>query len=347
MSQKTIQLSFFIALTLFLLVLSFLVFKPYLGIIFLSGVLAIAFYPLYLRFLSWFKGNNGLAAGLTLAVITFAIVIPAILVSASVIKEAIGLYNSLAFGGGAEQALLYLDQTSSKIGATLLNDPGFSINFDEHIRNILNWVIGHFDSVFAVVFNGIFGFILMLISIYYLLKSGSYINENIKIWSPLPDDYDEEVIAALHASVDAVIKGRFLVSVAQGFFISLGFMIFGVGNPVLWGFVGGIASLIPTLGTAVITVPASIYLIATGSTGAGVGMLIWGAFAVGLIDNVLSVVLLKRKIHINPLIILFSILGGVEFFGPVGFIAGPVLVSAFLSLIRIYPFIMSYREDVF
>lgn len=343
MSPKTIQLSFFIGLTLVLLVLSFFVFKPYLGIIFLSSVLAVVFYPLYEKFLVWTKGGKSLASALTLVVITFAIVIPAIFLAASIFKEAVGLYNSLAFGGGAEQVLNYFDNVTSKIGQTFLNDPSLSVNTENYFKNILEWIIGHFDSVFAVVFNSLLGFVLMLISVYYMLKSGAYLKENIKIWSPLPDRYDNEMLMALHASVDAVIKGRFLVSLAQGFFISLGFLIFGVGNPVLWGFVGGIASLIPTLGTAIVTVPASIYLISTGSLGAGIGLLVWGAFAVGLIDNVLSVVLLKKKIKINPLIILFSILGGVEFFGPVGFIAGPVLVSAALAMLKIYPFIMSFK----
>ena len=160
----------------------------------------------------------------------------------------------------------------------------------------------------------------------------------------MPDVYDEEVLETLRASVDAVLRGRFLIAVAQGVFLSLGFVIFGVGSPILWGFVGCIASLIPALGTSIITVPASIYLFINGNIGAGIGVLVWGALAVGFIDDTLSFFILKRKIKIHPLIILFSILGGVQFFGPIGFIAGPVLASAFFSILKIYPFIISYRS---
>lgn len=345
MSQKSIQLSFFIGLTLCLFVVSFLIFKPYLGIIFISGVLSVAFYPLYQKFIVWLKNREGLAALATLVVIVFLIVIPAIFISASIFNEAANLYNSIAFGGGAQKAVILVDSISSKISQNIFSGSSFNINIEDYFRSALAWIIGHFDSVFAVVFRGMLGFFLMLISVYYLLRNASYIRENIILWSPLPNVYDEEVLSVLRSSVDAVLRGRLLVSVTQGFFLTLGFVIFGVANPVLWGFVGAITSLIPALGTSLVTIPASIYLFLNGNIGAGTGVLIWGALAVGLVDDALSFFILKRKIKIHPLIILFSILGGVQYFGPIGFIAGPVLVSAFLSLLKIYPFIMSYKNN--
>lgn len=326
-----------------MLIVSFLIFKPYLGIIFISGVLSVVFYPLYQKFILWFRGRQGLAALATLAVIVFLIVIPAIFISASIFSEAAGLYNSIAFGGGAQKIVLLTDSIFSKLNQSISSD--FSFNIEDYFRATLSWIISHFDSVFAVVFRGILGFFLMLISVYYLLRNASYIKENIILWSPLPDIYDEEVLDVLHSSVDAVLRGRLLVSVAQGFFLTLGFIIFGVANPILWGFVGAIASLIPALGTSLVTIPASIYLFLNGNIGAGIGVLIWGALAVGLVDDALSFFILKRKIKIHPLIILFSILGGVQYFGPIGFIAGPVLVSAFLSLLKIYPFIISHKNN--
>lgn len=345
MPQKTIQLSFFVSLTLCLFVLSFLVFKPYLGVVFLSGVLSVVFYPLHKRFVQYFSGRQSLASALTLCIIVVAIIIPAIFISTSVFKEAVGLYNSLTLGNGAERAILYSNTTLSKFAQSFFNDTSLNIEVENYFKDILDWVIGHFNSVFTVVFNGILGFILMLISVYYMLRNAVFIREHIIVWSPLPDRYDEEILSVLKGSIDAVISGRFVVSLIQGLLIGVGFFIFGVGSPVLWGFVGAIASLVPTIGTAIITVPAVIFLFANGNVGMAVGLLVWSAMIVGLIDNVLSVVILNRKTKVNPLIILFSILGGVEFFGAVGILAGPLLVSAFLSLMKIYPFIMSYRKE--
>lgn len=344
MSQKTIQLSFFIALTLGLLVVSFLVFKPYLGIIFISCVLSIICNPVYQKLISWFKGREGLAAITVLVMVVFIIIIPLVFIATSVFSEAVGLYNSIVFQGEASKIIIYSDSISSKLGQIIFQDPSVRLNIQDYLKDVLSWIIGHFDSIFAAVFKGVLGFFLMLISVYYLLRNGSLIRKNVILWSPLPDHYDEEVLLGLRSSVDAVIRGRFLVAIAQGFFLTLGFLIFGVANPILWGFVGSIASLIPALGTSLITIPASLYLFLNGNIGAGVGILIWGAVAVGLVDDALSMFILKKKIKIHPLIILFSVLGGIQFFGPIGFIAGPVLVSAFLSLLRIYPFIMSYQK---
>lgn len=345
MPQRTIQLSFFVGLTLCLFLLSFFIFRPYLAVLFLSGVLSVVFYPLHKRFISIFGGREGFAASATLGVIVVAIIIPTFFISASIFKEAVGLYNSLTIDGGAEEAILYANSAISKLGQNLLGDQSLNIQVENYFRDILDWVISHFDSVFSVVFNGVFGFVLMLISVYYMLRNASYIREHVVVWSPLPDRYDEEILSVLKGSIDAVISGRFFVSLIQGFLIGIGFWIFGIGSPVLWGFVGAIASLVPTIGTAIITIPAIVFLFLNGNTVSGVGLLIWSAVIVGLIDNVLSVIILNRKIKINPLIILFSILGGVEFFGAVGILVGPVLVSAFLSLMKIYPFIMSYRKE--
>jgi len=257
MSQKTIQLSFFIGLTLCLLVLLFFVFKPYLGVIFLSSVLAVVFYPFYQKLLSKFNGSQSLASLAAVLTIFIGILIPAILLSISLLREAIGLYNSLALGG-ADKLILQLNAVLSRFGS-LSSDGALSpyLAIDTYARDLLGWIIGHFDSVFSVVFGSMFNFILMLLSLYYFFIFGEKIKKSFVFWSPLPDAYDENIISVLHSSVDAVMRGRLLVSVAQGLFLGVGFYIFGVGNPVLWGFIGGFASLIPIVGTSLITIPAT------------------------------------------------------------------------------------------
>jgi len=347
MSQKTIQLSFFVILTLGLFTVSFFMFQPYLGVIFLSFVLAVTFYPLYLRLIIKFGGHRQLASFSTVLFVIICVVIPLAFVFSILLKEAIGLYNSLAFGG-QNSGLVYESNLFFNRLKSVLPGGFFyqNLNIESYARDFLGWIISHFDSIFAAIFDGIFKFILMLLSLYYFLIYGDSLKKNIVLWSPLPDIYDEEVIKALHSSVDAVLRGRILISLAQGVFIGLGFAIFGVGSPVLWGFVGGIASLVPIFGTAIIIIPAVLYLIISGSIFAGIGLLIWGVLAVGLVDNVLSFFFFKGKIKVHPLIVFFSILGGLELFGAIGFLVGPVIVSTFLSFMKIYPFIMSYRNEL-
>lgn len=344
MSPKTIQLSFFVVFAAGLSVLLFFILKPYLGVIFLSGVFTVVFYPLYKKLTTKFGGRKNLAALATTLLILIFIIIPIVILSTLLLKEAVDLYNSIALSGGSQGLISQANILAGKVSR--LFPPGvidYQINLELYARNVLDWIIGHFDSVFAAVFGGILNFILMLISLYYLFIFGDKIKNGLIIWSPLPDKYDEEFIQTLRSSVDGVLRGRILVSIVQGAFIGIGFAVFGVGSPVLWGFVGGMASLIPVLGTSVVTVPAIAYLFLYHGIGAGVGLLVWSVIAVGLIDNVTSAIFLKNRIKVHPLAVLFSILGGMEVFGAIGFLVGPAVVSAFIALTKIYPFIISHK----
>jgi predicted PurR-regulated permease PerM len=346
MSQKAIQISFFAVFTAVICVLLFYVMRPFLVVIFLSGTIVVVFYPLYKRLLFQFKERKNLASFVTTFLILIFIIVPVIVFSVLLLKEAIGLYNFISLGGGSQDFIARANILVNKLDVLFPSGViSFPISLEVYVRDVLNWIIGRFDSIFVIVFGGILNFILMLLSVYYLFIFGDKIKTGLKVWSPLPDKFDEEFIQTMRLSIDAVLRGRILVAVTQGAFIGIGFAIFGIGSPVLWGFVGAISSLVPVLGSSVVVVPAIAYLFVTGHVGSGLGLLVWGALVVGLIDNVLSIMFFKDKIKVHPLVVLFSILGGIEVFGAIGFLVGPVIVSAFLALMKIYPFIMSYKNQ--
>lgn len=344
MYQKKLQSAFFIGLTIIVLTLLFLVMKPYFSLLFVSSILAVSFYPLYKKIVIKFNGQKSLAAIFSVFLIFVFVITPISLAFALLLQEAVGLYNSIAFNTGPSELVSGLNALIQKIDSFLpvgFTEPNFDLGL--YTRDLLSWVIGHFNSVFAVIFGGILNFFLMLITLYYLFIYGEEIKKGLVVWSPLPDKYDEEFAETLRFSIDSVLRGRILVSVAQGFFVGLGFYVFGVGSPVLWGFIGGLASLVPIIGTSIVIIPAAAFLLISHHIYAGIGLLIWGAIIVGLVDNFISIIFFKDKIKIHPLIVLFSILGGVEIFGPIGFLVGPVVVSAFLALIDIYPYILPFK----
>ncbi len=346
MSHRTIQLSFFGLASILLFVLLFFIFKPYIGVIFLSAVLAVTFYPMFEKLKLKLRGKSSLAAIITVLAIVLFIVVPLSILSTSLLMEAIDLYNKLAFGDESVQLISVVNEIMIKIDSLLPSSQlSQSVSADEYIRSTLNWIIGHTDSFLALVFGSLFKFILMLLSCFYLLINGNKIKEILIKWSPLPDKYDEEFVNTLRSSIDAVLRGRILVSIAQGLILGIGFALFGVGNPVLWGFVGAITSLVPIVGTSIVTIPAIAYLLFVGHIGSAIGLLIWSAICVGFVDNVLSFIFFRGRINVHPLIILFSILGGVEFFGVIGFLVGPVVVSAFVALTKIYPFIIPTQRS--
>ncbi len=342
MSQKNIQFAFLVLSTIILFVLSFLIFKPYLGVVFLAAVLTASFYPLFLKVTDWCHGRKHLASFLVIGIIIVGIIIPLVFLSTQLLKEAADVYNNIAFGEGDNVLVSSSNAALQKVQTLFASETFQTLDLDAklYIRNVLSWVINHVDSVFAVIFNGLFNFVLMILSIYYLFINGEKIKKALIHWSPLPDTHDEHFLDTLYASVDAVLKGRILVSIAQGVLVGVGFAIFGIGSPVFWGFVGAIASLVPIIGTSIVMVPAILFLFITGSVYMAIGLLVWAFICVGFIDNVLSFFFLKNKIRVHPLIILFSIIGGVEAFGTIGFLFGPIVVSALLSLMKIYPHII-------
>ncbi len=178
----------------------------------------------------------------------------------------------------------------------------------------------------------------------YLFKDGSKMKKAIVIFSPLRDIHDEAIISKLALAVKSVIGGNVVVAIVQGILTAVGFMMFGVPNAGLWGSVAAIASLVPTVGTSLVVVPAVLYLFFSGNILFAVGLAIWGFTAVGLIDNYLGPKLASRGMKIHPLLVLLSVLGGIALFGPLGFILGPLILSLFGALTEIYLVIRKEHE---
>lgn len=113
-------------------------------------------------------------------------------------------------------------------------------------------------------------------------------------------------------------------------------MIFGLPSPVFWGMTMAVFSLVPLFGTAIIWGPAGIILILGGSYGKGIGLLLFGFFIIGMADNILKPIIIGGRAKLPTLFIFFSVLGGISFFGAIGFVLGPLILALCLSLLEIY-----------
>ena len=140
--------------------------------------------------------------------------------------------------------------------------------------------------------------------------------------SPL-QTIDSQIISKMEGAINSVILGQFVIAVLQSIIAMIGFAIFGVPNPVLWGSLVIVAAFIPTIGTGLVMVPAILYLYFTGEPMLALGMAIWAFFAVSLIDNVLGPFLINKGLKIHPFLVLLSVLGGISAFGPAGVLIGP------------------------
>lgn len=318
--------------------MAFFIFKPYLAPIFLAGIIAIASSPLYKNILKVFGGNGSIASFFAIFAILVLILVPAVLVVMALFKEAVSFYSSLSYWqAGSEDFLSAI--TKILENKVKMFSPNFSIDLVGYLSGFADWMVGHIDNFFSSLFNVLIGLLLMIISLFYFLKDGNKIVKKLILLSPLSDSYDEQIIKRVGMAINSIVRGSLIIALVKGLLTALGFVIFGVPNPIIWGTVSALASFLPIVGSGIVIAPAVLYLSIASSYPTAIGLAIWGVALIGLADNFLSPVLMKKGMRIHSFIILLSILGGIGFFGPVGFIAGPVILSLLFALFDIYPLI--------
>ncbi len=345
--MEKLQIYFFSVLFLAVLFLSFQILLPFLVPLSIAATLAFLFYPLNERLAKLFGGRRGPASFITLILAVLVIIIPFVFIGTTIFKEAVD-FSAQLNNGGAERISASLSSISARISYYF---PGYSFNLPEYVHSGFSWLSQNIGIVFAGIAKVTIGLLLnlfiCLIAFYYFLKDGQKLVRAIVALSPLPDKNDYEILAKLEGTVSSVVRGSLVVAVVQGILAWFGFTIFGVPNPALFGSFTAIAALVPGVGTAAVVTPAVIYLFVTGSTGQAIGLLIWGITAIGLIDNILGPALMRRGIKVHPFLILLSVVGGLGFFGPVGFLLGPVILSLLFAMIEIYHFLVNSEHKSF
>lgn len=331
-----IQGSFFAVLIVGALILTLLIFMPYLSALFVALILSIVARPLYNYFHR--RMHKTIAALLTVALVILLIIIPFTIFGILLFNEVQNLYvdgRLVIFEEG------WFSRASEKVNAfTSSISPRLEIDLQSFADRIVGWFISNLSAFFSRFIEVVIGLFIAALGLFYLFRDGGQAAKRIMYLSPLADRYDEEILEKVESAINSVVRGSLVVALIQGVLSGIGFSIFGLPHPVLWASVATLTSLIPSVGTAVVLIPSVLYLFFTGTTGAAIGLLLWGAIAVGFIDNLLGPHLIERGIKIHPFLILLSVIGGIGFFGPVGFIAGPVVLSLLFTLLHIYPSIL-------
>lgn len=342
MENKT-QHYFFLVILISVIVLTIFIFYPYLTSLLLALVFSVTFRPLHRGVSKVFSRGNqssSVATFITLLIVAILVITPLIFIGKQIYTESADLYYSLTEEEHRSHMVSTLNAFSKSLSARFFNAfPAYdfsNLNVTVYIQNFLEWSFANLDTIFSSVTKLAVQIFIMLFALFYLLRDGSKLKRAIIALSPLIDAYDEKIILKVKQAIRSVVTGSLVVSVIQGVLTGLGFYIFGVPNPALWGSFAVVAALIPGFGTSLVLGPGIIYLFLESTQLHAFGLLAWGAIAVGLIDNYLSPVLINRGIQIHPFIILLSVMGGLSFFGPIGFIAGPLIVALLAALFEIY-----------
>ena len=177
---------------------------------------------------------------------------------------------------------------------------------------------------------------------YYFLKDGNKLLAYAKSIIPIKSSHVNVLLKRFNDVTYAVVYGNVVVAVVQGILTCLGFFIFGVQSPLIWGIVTLFTSLIPFLGAVVVWLPASIFLIVAGYSSGdgltllrGIGLLLFGLLFISSIDNILKPRLIGGRANLHPALVLLGVIGGLSALGIIGLVIGPVLIALAATTITI------------
>lgn len=223
---------------------------------------------------------------------------------------------------------------------------GYKFLAPESISKAGNYVAQLLPKILGVTFNSITLVASMYFFLYFMLVNGRSMENALYEYIPLKDSNVVMLGQEMRVIISSSAIGIPLIALIQGIAGLVGYLLIGINEPWLWFVATSIAAMLPIVGAAVIYVPLTIMLFVQGHTGKGIAMAVWGFGVIGLIDNVVRLLVNKRLGDIHPLITIFGVVVGIQLFGFIGLIFGPVLIALFILLLRIYSseFFVKKRE---
>ena len=336
--SKAIEQGGFLLLLLVVTLLLAWIVSPFAAPLLWAALAAIMFQPLYQRFLANMPRHPSRAAALTLLVITFAVLLPALWIGSMVVNEAAGVV--LAFQRGEIDVAAWFEQVlgalPENIRASLATSGWTDLaTLQERAQQFLTESAGLIARQAMAVGGGVFSFVLAfgvgLYVTYFLLRDGKKVGAAVTSALPIESSVADRMAEKFLGIVRATIKGSVVVGLVQGALGAITFWIVGMPSVVLFGVLMAIFSLLPALGPAIVWAPVAIYLLATGAIWEGILVVVSGVAVIGMADNLLRPMLVGRDTGIPDWIILVTTLGGIAMFGLSGIVLGPLAAGLFIA----------------
>jgi len=346
MKKEHIFLVFILLLTFFSFYHLFQILSPFLSSISWAILLAMMFYPVYQRLHRWMKKKAVLSAMAVTCLIVIVMVLPFSFLTISLANEVIDAYHRLQEMIQTGRLEVYLEQVKElpilRGIAEGLNryfdlsqmDPGSLLL--KNLQQVSTFLFNQTSKILKGLSTFVIGFFFTLLSLYYLFKDGERLFGSLKEILPVPPKERDLLIRRFKDMVYATLYGGILVALVQGILGGLIFLILGISSPVLWGTAMAFLSFIPIGGTALVWAPAAIVLMVEGTLLKGFILLFVGIFGISMVDNFLRPFFISAKTNIHPLLLFFTVLGGIDAFGLIGLVAGPLVATLCLTLVEIY-----------
>lgn len=322
-----------------LLVLALVMLQPFYPALLWASVLSVLMTPIHRRMRNGKSPN--VAATLTTLLALAIIGIPILLVGGAMFFQVNEFVQVVKQSAPSGQSGFSVDNLVRELDATLRPiiqnvSPDFDLIawFNEHKQSLLQSVTAPAGKAAFSIGYAIFTLVVSFLTMFFMLRDAEKLREPALTLLPLPRDVGERMLSRLSDTIRAVFVGIVLVAVVQGTVAGVAYWAVGIPQSLLWGVATIVLCTIPLLGAPILYVPLSLMLLSQGKYTEGIALVAVGFLVVSNIDNVLRPFIIGAKVDLHPMAVFFSLLGGVFLFGPVGIMAGPMILSVLLVLVE-------------
>ncbi len=338
---------FFFASFGFLLYQLLRIISPFLEGILVAITLALVFYPVHTRFLRWTRGRTNLAAGASVGALFLIVIVPAAFFVGLLGQQAAAVYP------WAQNQVQEIRQNPNSAIADRLPAPvkkiwtraqdlmvKEGINPEGLVLNAVEVLGRRASSMGAAVVKNVFLLlfqtVIMIFTLYFIFRDGARLSERVVSLIPMESAYKSHILGRLNQTLTAVVRGMFITATVQGILAGIGFAVAGIGFAVVLGFATAFFALVPFVGAAAVWLPISVYLFLKGWVVQAIGIFLWGTLVVSMVDNFLRPFIIGEKAKLPVVFLFFGTLGGLQAYGAIGLLVGPLTVASVLAFAKIY-----------
>lgn len=338
MVKRRVTIIFLSAMTAVALYFSFLLFRPFLKPLLSAVVIAVVFYPIHFQIQKWLRSPS-FAALVSTIIVILLVIVPAVAIVLAIKGEVGELYalideKSTESGGLSPYLSQLVERPMQWIGRYVdLSQFDLRASVLGRLKELSSFLVAEGWIIVGGLTTFIVNALITLFTLFFLFREGRSMRRRLAAILPLSGEQVEKLLGGIENTIIGTVHGGLVVAAVQGLMVGVALWILGVPSPVLWGVVASFFALLPLVGTAIVWVPASIYLLASGGWIKGVILVAWGMFVVGSIDNVLRPYLIGGRVQMHTLLIFFAVFGGVNVFGFLGLIIGPVILAITMTLL--------------
>jgi predicted PurR-regulated permease PerM len=310
--------------------------RPFFAALTWAAVLAVVTHPIH-RWIGARVTRRNLAAGLAVAVVTLAIVVPVVVVGAAVVREATEGARMLSAGElrARWEGLKRSNPRLAPVLDRIARELGIGATTFAGVATGDTAAEGGPDGRGGVLFNTLRAgteFLITLLALFFFFRDSDAAKGAVRDLLPMTRRRADRILQRVVDTVWATTYGTLVVASIQGLLGGLMFWWLGLPAPVLWGVVMGLLALVPVLGAFIVWVPAAVFLALEGGWGKALLLAAWGAIVIGLVDNILYPSLVGSRLRLHTLVVFIAMLGGLSVFGAAGLFLGPALVTFALEL---------------